>query len=65
MIHDRAAEDPARIVVAACAFDPSLNGKSLRQILERQGRVPTTADAADLVVKLNAQARSLRLSQHG
>jgi dihydroorotase/N-acyl-D-amino-acid deacylase len=57
MIHDRDAEDPARIVVAACTFDPSLNGKNLRQILEQQGRVPTTADAADLVVELNARGR--------
>ena len=55
MTHDRAAEDPARIVVALCAFDPSLNGKSLRQILEERGTPVTTADAADLVVKLNAQ----------
>jgi N-acyl-D-amino-acid deacylase len=55
MTHDRMAEDPARIVVALCRFDPSLNGKSLRQILEAQGKPPTTADAADLVVQLNAQ----------
>jgi len=55
MIHDRAAEDPARIVVAACAFDPSLNGKSLRQVLEEQGVEPTTARAADLVVQWNAR----------
>jgi N-acyl-D-amino-acid deacylase len=57
MIHDRAAEDPARIVVAACAFDPALNGKSLRQILEERQTPPTTAHAADLVVELNARGR--------
>jgi dihydroorotase/N-acyl-D-amino-acid deacylase len=55
MTHDRAAEDPARIVIALCSFDPSLNGKSLRQILEERGKPPTAADAADLVVQLNAQ----------
>jgi dihydroorotase/N-acyl-D-amino-acid deacylase len=55
MIHDRAAEDPARIVVALCSFDPSLNGKSLRQILEEHGTPATTADTADLVVQLNAR----------
>lgn len=57
MIHDRAAEDPAKIVVAACAFDPSLNGKSLRQILEERRTPPSTANAADLVVELNRQGR--------
>lgn len=57
MIHDRAAEDPAKIVIAACAFDPSLNGKSLRQILEERGAPATTANAADLVVELNPQGR--------
>jgi N-acyl-D-amino-acid deacylase len=55
MIHDRAAEDPARIVVAACGFDSSLNGKSLRQILEERGTPPSTAAAADLIVQLNAR----------
>ena len=57
MTHDRAAEDPAKIVVAVCAFDPSLNGKNFRQILEERGTPPTTADAADLVVELNPQGR--------
>jgi N-acyl-D-amino-acid deacylase len=55
MIHDRAAEDPARIVIAACKFDHSLNGKSLRQILEERQTPPTTANAADLVVELLSQ----------
>lgn len=55
MIHDRAAEDPAKIVIAVCAFDPSLNGKSLSQILEERQTPPTTANAADLVVELNAR----------
>ncbi|MBN2317001.1 MAG: D-aminoacylase [Sedimentisphaerales bacterium] len=53
MIHDRAAEDPAKIVLASCAFDPSLNGKSLRQILEERQTPPTTANAADLVVEFH------------
>ncbi len=55
MTHDRDAEDPARIVVALCSFDPSVNGKNLRQILEERGTPATTADAADLVVQLNAR----------
>jgi len=57
MTHDRAAEDPAKIVVALCSFNPSLNGKSLRQILEDRGKTPTTANAADLVVELNSRGR--------
>jgi dihydroorotase/N-acyl-D-amino-acid deacylase len=57
MIHDRAAEDPAKIVIAVCAFDPSLNGKSLRQILAERGTPPTTAYAADLVVELSPRGR--------
>lgn len=57
MIHDRAAKDPAKIVIAACAFDPSLNGKSLRQILEESRTPPTTANAADLVIELHSQGR--------
>jgi dihydroorotase/N-acyl-D-amino-acid deacylase len=55
MIHDRAAEDPGKIVIASCSFDPWLNGKSLRQILEERQTPPTTANAADLVVELNPQ----------
>jgi dihydroorotase/N-acyl-D-amino-acid deacylase len=57
MIHDRAAEDPAKIIVATCSFDPSLIGKSLRQILEERKQPPTTANAADLVVELNSRGR--------
>jgi len=57
MTHDRAAEDPAEIVIALCSFDPSMNGKSLRQILEDEGKPPTTANAADLVVEFNSRGR--------
>lgn len=49
---DRGGGDPKNIVVAQCSWDPSLNGKSLADILRDRGRPVTIADAAELSLEL-------------
>jgi dihydroorotase/N-acyl-D-amino-acid deacylase len=44
--------DPANVVLAACAWDPSLAGKSLAQVLRDRGRPVTIPRAAELVVEI-------------
>jgi len=50
--YDRGGDDPINVAIASCEFDPSLEGKNLRQILEERGVEPTTANAARLVLEL-------------
>jgi len=49
---DRGGGDPANVVLAACAWDPSLAGKSLAQVLKDRGRPVAIDQAADLVVEI-------------
>src|SRR5262245_50347323 len=49
---DRGAGDPGNVVLAACAWDPSLAGKSLAQVLRDRGRPPAVDQAADLVLEI-------------
>jgi dihydroorotase/N-acyl-D-amino-acid deacylase len=49
---DRGGGDPANVVLAACAWDPSLAGKSLAQVLRDRGRPVTVQRAAELVVEI-------------
>jgi dihydroorotase/N-acyl-D-amino-acid deacylase len=49
---DRGGGDPANVVLAACAWDPSLAGKSLAQVLRDRGRPVTIPRAAELVVEI-------------
>ncbi len=49
---DRGGGDPANVVLAACAWDRSLAGKSLSQVLRDRGRPVTMDQAADLVVEI-------------
>jgi N-acyl-D-amino-acid deacylase len=49
---DRGGGDPANVVVARCSWDPSLDGKSLADILEDQGRPVTIEEAAELAMEL-------------
>ena len=50
--NDRGGGDPANVVLAACAFDPTLAGKSLAQVLRKRRRPATPDQAADLVVEI-------------
>jgi dihydroorotase/N-acyl-D-amino-acid deacylase len=49
---DRGGGDAANVVVANCRWDPSLNGKSLADILEAEGRPVNLDEAAKLVLEL-------------
>ena len=49
---DRGGGDAANVVVANCQWDPSLNGKSLADILEAEGRPVNLDEAAKLVLEL-------------
>ena len=51
---DRGGGDPANVVLAACAWDPGLAGKSLAQVLRDRGRPVTIPRAAELVVQRSA-----------
>ena len=44
--------DPSSIVIASCAWNSNLNGKSLADILEERGKEPTVMNAADLAIDL-------------
>ena len=50
--HDRGGGDPANIVIGLCAWDRSLEGKSLADILAERGDETTLANAADLVMDI-------------
>jgi len=50
--NDRGGGDPGNVVLAACAWDPSLAGKSLAQVLRDRGRPVTLQRAAELVVEI-------------
>lgn len=44
--------DPATIVAAVCSFDPSINGKSLADLLMDRGQPVTVEGAADVAIEL-------------
>ena len=50
--YDRGGDDPINVAIASCKFDPSLEGKNLRQILEERNIEPTLAHAVELVFEL-------------
>lgn len=50
--YDRGGGDPANIVIGLCAWDRSLEGKSLADILAGRGDEVTVANAADLVMEI-------------
>ena len=52
MINERGGNDPAKVSLASCTWDPSLNGLSLAEVLQHR-EVPVTIDnAAELVMEL-------------
>jgi dihydroorotase/N-acyl-D-amino-acid deacylase len=50
--NERGGGDPANIRIAACGFDPSLQGKTLAGILVCRGLAATVENAADLAIEI-------------
>ena len=50
--NERGGGDARNIGIAACGFDPSLEGKSLAQIATDRGLAPTVENAADLAIEI-------------
>ena len=49
---ERGGGDPANIRIAACGFDPSLEGQTLAGILVGRGLASTVENAADLAIEI-------------
>ncbi|HSD28563.1 MAG TPA: amidohydrolase family protein, partial [Vicinamibacteria bacterium] len=49
---ERGGGDPANVRIAACAFDPSIEGKTLADVLAERGREATVENAADLALEI-------------
>lgn len=52
ILHDRGAGDPKNVVIAGCAFDRSLAGKTLADITRERGREATAENAAETAIEL-------------
>lgn len=52
LINDRGGNDPSRVVLANCASNPAINGLSLADVLQQQGREVSIVNAAELVMEL-------------
>jgi len=52
MINERGGNDPAKVALANCAWDPSLNGLNLSQVLRHREIPVTIENAAELVMDL-------------
>ena len=50
--YDRGGNDPARVAIASCDWDPSLNGYNLAEVLQARGLEPNIENAAELVLEL-------------
>lgn len=49
---DRGGGDPANVAIAYCAWDTTLNGKNLSEILEERGEEVSVDNAAELALEL-------------
>ncbi len=49
---NRGGGDPKNVVLARCAFDPSLDGKNLAQITDERGQAPSAENAADTAMEI-------------
>jgi dihydroorotase/N-acyl-D-amino-acid deacylase len=54
LVNVRGRNDPANVQLAYCSWDHSLDGLDLAQILQRQNREVTIANAAELIMELQA-----------
>lgn len=52
ILDDRGGGDPKNVVMASCAHDASLAGKSLSQITDSRGQTPTPQNAADIAIEI-------------
>ena len=52
LVNERGGNDPARVVLANCSFDPELNGLDLAQVLAKRGMDTTIENAAELIMEL-------------
>jgi dihydroorotase/N-acyl-D-amino-acid deacylase len=52
ILNDRGGGDAKNVVMANCAFDPSLAGKSLAAIAQQSGRTESLDDAADTAIEI-------------
>ncbi len=52
IINDRGGNDPSRVAIADCAWDKSLNGRNLAEILQARGEETTIENAAELAMEL-------------
>jgi N-acyl-D-amino-acid deacylase len=50
--NDRGAGDPKNVVLSRCAWDPTLDGKSLGKITDERGRNPTFENAAETAIEI-------------
>lgn len=49
---DRGGDDPANVVLVGCPHDATLNGLNLSEVLRRQNREASKANAAELLIEL-------------
>ncbi len=53
LVHDRGGDDPSRVAIADCEWDPTLNGKNFAEIL-RERNLPVIMDnAAELALEIH------------
>lgn len=52
MINDRGGNDPSRVAIADCEWDPSLNGLNFSEVLLQRGQQPSMELAAELALEL-------------
>ena len=52
MLHDGTGPDPAKILIASCRFDSTIEGKNLSEILKASGREATLENAVELIMDL-------------
>ena len=52
LIHDRGGNDPARVAIAECKWDPSLNGKNFAEVLRDRNQPVDIERAAELALEL-------------
>jgi dihydroorotase/N-acyl-D-amino-acid deacylase len=52
IMYDRGGNDPGRVAIASCEWNPAYNGMNLAEILAARGEETNIENAADLVIEL-------------
>lgn len=52
LVNERGGNDPSRVVLADCKWDPSLNGMNLAELLRQHETEATVENAAELIMDL-------------